>query len=77
MEALFAPNLSSRQLTKIVAKHADLAVLAAIHPNAENITVPQEHHETVAVIRPPRPVNLLVGRKTEESVGACSRHIEI
>lgn len=77
MEAIFAPNLSSRQLTKIVAKHADLAVLAAIHPNAENITVPQEHRETVAIIRPPRPVNLLVGRKIEESVGACSRHLEI
>ena len=77
MEALFAPNLSSRQITKIVAKHADLAVLAAIHPNAENIDVPAEHRETVEIIQPPRPVKLLAGKKTDSSGVPCERHLEI
>ena len=49
---LFDPSLSARRLSEIADAFPNLAVLAAIHPNAENIVAPPEHEALAARLEP-------------------------
>lgn len=65
---LFDQRLSSRRVEMIAAKYPDCAVFAALHPNAESITVPQEHEAIVERFRPKRHPVALGGRSGRSQV---------
>lgn len=76
-EVLFAPNLSANQLNKLVAQRPELAVLAAIHPNAEAIQVPAEHQKLVEMIRPQMHPIVLGGRSQTNASNSRAAPLEI
>lgn len=76
-EVLFAQNLSAKRLNKIASCKPELAVLAAIHPNAENVAFPKEYADVVSRCRPPRFEVLLGGRTESQGVPAPHPRLEI